>query len=65
METQFVTIQVPIQASTGETRNAIEAALAELGQPLRWAITALDKTQAMATVEAIVTTGSITATPAT
>ncbi len=65
METQFVTIQVPTQTSPGETRSAIEAALSELGQPLRWAITALDKAQSLATVEAIVTTGSITTAPAT
>ncbi len=60
METQFVTIQVPTQDSPGETRSAIKAALAELGQPLRWAITALDKAQSLATVEAIVTTSSAT-----
>ena len=55
METQFVTIQVPIQSEPGETRDRIEAALSELGQPLRWAITAIDKAQSLATVEAIVT----------
>ena len=56
METQFVTIKVPTQPQPGETRDRIEAALSELGQPLRWAITALDKAKGVTTVEAIVTT---------
>lgn len=55
METQFVTLQVPIQSSPGETCRQIEIALSGFGQPLRWAITGLDQTRAMATVEAIVT----------
>jgi len=60
METQFVTIQIPIQASPGEMRHGIETKLAELGQPLRWAITATDKATAIATVEAIVTPATLT-----
>ncbi|NJN30384.1 MAG: hypothetical protein HC824_08085 [Synechococcales cyanobacterium RM1_1_8] len=65
METQFITLQLPTQASPGATRRAIETALSERGQPLRWAITALDKATAMATVEAIVTAASLTTAPTT
>ena len=36
--------------------NAIEAALAEQGEPLRWAITQVNAATQMATVEAVVTT---------
>jgi hypothetical protein len=58
METQFVTLQVPLQASPGETRQTIEIALAEQGIPLRWAITAMDLTQQLVQVEAIITTNA-------
>lgn len=60
METQFVTIQVLVQPSPGEMRRAIEAALVEIGQPLRWATTTLDQAIGVATVEAIVTTAPTT-----
>lgn len=55
MTTHFITAEIDVQASPLSTREAIEAKLKEQGEPLRWAITAVDETTQTASVEAIVT----------
>jgi hypothetical protein len=55
MKTSLVTIQVPLHPSTVALRSAIEAALGQYGQPLRWAITAIEDRTQTAHVEAVVT----------
>lgn len=65
MKTSLVTIQVPLQTSTAALRDAIETALSQHGQPLRWAITTIDDGSQRAHVEAVVTldvTGPISET---
>ncbi|MEM9807253.1 MAG: hypothetical protein AAF959_18465 [Cyanobacteria bacterium P01_D01_bin.56] len=54
---QFVQIQVALHGTGPDLRDCIEARLGEHGQPLRWAITAVDSTTAR--VEAIVTRAEI------
>ena len=71
MQTKLVTLDVSLQAPAGQLRAAIahsellrsdalrsriESVLAKQGTPLRWAITAVDKDNKTAQVEAIVTT---------
>lgn len=70
MQTRLITLQVPIQAPPSELRSAlpgsdllrsdalrshIETQLATHGDPLRWAITAIDTDSQTACVEAVVT----------
>ena len=50
---EFVLIKVQLQANGIALRNHIETQLKSYGKPLRWAITAIDKTTAQ--VEAVVT----------
>jgi hypothetical protein len=55
METQFISLSVPLQHSPTALRDHIESVLGEQGEPLRWAITAVNlQTQAIQ-VEAVVT----------
>lgn len=54
MTTHFITAEVDLQDSALDVNAAIEAKLAEQGEPLRWAVTAVDGDQAQ--VEAVVTT---------
>ncbi|ADI65921.1 hypothetical protein [Trichormus azollae] len=58
MTTHFITAEIDLQQTPTELQKAIEAELKKQGEPLRWAITAVDKEQEKATVEAVVTTGS-------
>jgi hypothetical protein len=58
MTTHFITAEIDLQETPTELQKAIEAELKKQGEPLRWAITAVDKEQEKATVEAVVTTGS-------
>ena len=53
LTTEFVLITVQLQANGIALRNHIETQLKSYGEPLRWAITAIDKTTAQ--VEAVVT----------
>ncbi len=55
MITQFITIEIDIQASPADMRQAIEAALHHWGEPLRWAITSIKPEEHKAVIEAIVT----------
>lgn len=56
LATHFITLEISLTAANGNLVNAIEAALAAQGEPLRWAITQVNAATQMATVEAVVTT---------
>jgi len=55
MTTHFITTEIELQETPTELEKAITAELQKQGEPLRWAITAIDETQQTATVEAVVT----------
>lgn len=55
MTTHFITAEIDLQASPKALQQEIETELQKRGEPLRWAITAVDETQQTATVEAVVT----------
>ncbi len=56
LATHFIVIDIDLAAAQGDLVSAIEAALAEQGEPLRWAITQINSAARTATVEAVVTT---------
>ena len=61
LATHFITIDLSLADGPlehGDLVSTIEAALAERGEPLRWAITQVDPATQTATVEAVVTTSS-------
>ena len=51
---ESIEIEMDITAATGELNTAIEAKLQEWGEPIRWAITTVDRTTNIAQIEAIV-----------
>ncbi|MEO0012968.1 MAG: hypothetical protein RLZZ535_1357 [Cyanobacteriota bacterium] len=55
MTTHFITAEINLQANPVKLNKEIEARLEQSGQPLRWAVTKVDREQQTATVEAIVT----------
>ncbi|WP_198649002.1 hypothetical protein [Cyanothece sp. BG0011] len=55
MTTHFIEAEIDLQQTPLTTKEAVEAALQEEGEPLRWAITKVDKDKQTAQVEAIVT----------
>ena len=55
MTTHFITAEIDLQADPVKLNKEIEAKLKQSGEPLRWAVTKIDKQQQTATVEAIVT----------
>ena len=55
MTTHFITAEVDLQANPIELEQAIAKELEKQGEPLRWAITAVDSQNEKATVEAVVT----------
>lgn len=56
LTTEFVLMTIKLQANGIALRNHIETQLRCYGEPLRWAITSVDKNTAQ--VEAVVTVGS-------
>ncbi len=54
MTIEPVEIEMDITAAPGELATAIELKLQEWGEPLRWAITAVDRETNIAQIEAIV-----------
>jgi hypothetical protein len=56
MTTHFITAEIDLRSSPIELQKAIEAELEKRGEPLRWAITEVDREKESVTVEAIVTT---------
>lgn len=56
MTTHFITAEIALQESAEEMHQAIEAELQKQGDPLRWAIVAVNTDQQTAQIEAVVTT---------
>ncbi|ASC71524.1 hypothetical protein XM38_024760 [Halomicronema hongdechloris C2206] len=57
MTTHFITAEIDLNAVTTDLSAAVEAELQQRGEPLRWAITAVDDGRQTAQVEAVVTQG--------
>ncbi len=55
MTTHFITAEIDLQQTPTELQACIESELQKRGEPLRWAITAVDVEQQKVSVEAIVT----------
>ncbi len=55
MTTHFITAEIDLQESPAEMQKQIEAELQKQGEPLRWAVTAVNVEEQKAVVEAIVT----------
>lgn len=62
MITRFVTLEVPL-TKPAELQRSILATLQAQGEPLRWAITAVDGDRQMAQIEAVVLTPTQFAIP--
>jgi hypothetical protein len=56
LATHFITLNINLGDAQVDLVEAIESALAERGEPLRWAITQVNSATHTATVEAVVTT---------
>ena len=55
MTTHFITAEIDLQQTPLQLSREIESQLEKEGEPLRWAVTKVNKKQQTATVEAIVT----------
>ncbi len=55
MTTHFIDVEVDLTADPAELPKRVEAVLAAQGEPLRWAIAAVNPDTQMAQVEAVVT----------
>ncbi len=55
MTTHFITAEIELQETPLQLQQKIESQLKQKGEPLRWAVTKIDKEKQTATVEAIVT----------
>ena len=55
MTTHFITAEIDLKETPLQIQQEIEAKLEQEGEPLRWAVTQVDKEKQTATVEAIVT----------
>ena len=55
MTTHFITAEVELQKTPLKLLQEIESRLKQKGEPLRWAVTEVDKEKQTAKVEAIVT----------
>lgn len=55
MLTHFLTVEVALQSSPDLLHQAILTKLRQYGEPLRWAIVAVDNDRQMAAIEAVVT----------
>ena len=60
MTTHFITAEIDLQETTLKLGQEIESQLKQEGEPLRWAVTKIDKEKQTATVEAIVTKENVT-----
>jgi len=58
MTTHFIAAEIDLQDSPGQLHQEVESELQKRGNPLRWAVTAVDEDQHKAHVEAIVTSTS-------
>lgn len=55
MLTQFISLTVPLQPTPAAMERAIAQSLQSYGEPLRWAITAVDAESQTTAIEAVVT----------
>lgn len=55
MTTHFISAEVSLEQSPAKLHQNIETELQKHGEPLRWAITKINKEQQSAQVEAVVT----------
>ena len=55
MTTHFITAEVELQKTPQQLQQEIESRLKQEGEPLRWAVTEVNKEKQTAKVEAIVT----------
>ena len=53
MTTHFITAEIPIPENSEQLQKEIEAELEKRGEPLRWAITEVDRDKQKVTVEGI------------
>ena len=58
MTSHFITAEVDLQKNLVDFQQAIESEIEQHGDPLRWAITAVNEEESKATVEAVVTTSA-------
>ena len=55
MTTHFITAEIDLQENPAQLQKEIEAELEKRGEPLRWAITKVDREQQKVEVEGIIT----------
>jgi hypothetical protein len=55
MTTHFISAEIDLQETPSELQQVIETELKKQGEPLRWAVTAVDVEKQKATVEAVIT----------
>lgn len=55
MTTHFIEAEIDLPENSQELHQEIEAELAKQGEPLRWAITKVDRDRQKVAVEAVVT----------
>ena len=55
MTTHFITAEIDLQENPAQLQQEIEAELTKHGEPLRWAITEVDRDKEQVKVEAIIT----------
>ena len=55
MTTHFINAEIDLQATPVKLQEEIEAELKKRGEPLRWAVTKIDKKREKVQVEAIIT----------
>lgn len=55
MTTHFITAEIDLQENPLQLQREIETELEKRGEPLRWAVTAVDEEKQKAQVEAVVT----------
>ncbi|MBD2463893.1 hypothetical protein H6G89_23100 [Oscillatoria sp. FACHB-1407] len=61
LTTQLITVEVNLDPSPVRLQQAIATALQQQGEPLRWAITAIDSERSKAHIEAVITVEAPTA----
>lgn len=59
LQSSFVTLDLPLEDSPSQMEAAIQIALQQWGDPLRWAVMAVDVSSQIVRVEAIVTQSSV------
>ena len=59
MTTHFITAEINLQENPLQLQREIETELGKRGEPLRWAVTAVDEEEQKVQVEAVVTTTEV------